>query len=130
MGQIERTPALAAEFEGILHDGHHAEPKQVDFDDAQVFAVILIPLRHHAPRHGSVLQRDKGAEGVLANDHPAGVLAEVTRQPVNRLIQLHKCAHARMFPGQTGLLDLRLQIERVRKIPMSEQMGKSIQDTR
>ena len=83
MGQIERTPAFAAQFKRVLHDGHHAQAEQIDFHDAEIFTVVLVPLRHHASRHGGILQRHKRAQFILTNDHAAGVLTEMAGQPID-----------------------------------------------
>ena len=128
--EIERPPAFAAKLEGILHHRHHAEAEQIDFHDAEIFAIVLVPLRDDPAGHGGILQRHEGAQFVLANNHPAGMLAEMARQSVNRLIQPNEGRHARMRFRQTGLLDLRLQIERVRKIAVREKMRETIENVR
>ena len=61
----------------------------------------------------------------LADDHPAGVLPEVARQAINRLIEPNERRHAGMRLGQTRLLNLRLEIERVREIAMGERDARS-----
>ena len=79
MREVERPPALATQFQCILHHRHHAEPEQIHFDDAEIFTIVLVPLRDDAPRHGRVFERHERAEFVLADDHAAGVLAEMPR---------------------------------------------------
>ena len=85
--EIERPAAFATKFKRILHHRHHAEAEQIDFHDAEIFAIILVPLRDDPARHGRIFQRHKRAEFVLANNHPAGVLPEMPRQSVDRVIQ-------------------------------------------
>src|SRR5207237_7997265 len=58
------------------------------------------------------------------------MLAEMPRQSVDRLIQTDERRHSRMRFRQTGLLDLRLQIERVREIAVREQMREAIENAR
>ena len=70
--------------EGIFQRCHHAQAKQVHFDDAQVGAVFLVPLHHHAARHGRGFERDYGIKLSLADDHAAGMLAQMTRQILHR----------------------------------------------
>src|SRR6266568_3134523 len=130
VSKIERAPSLATQLKRILHHRHHPEPEQIDFHDAEIFAIVLIPLRDDAPRHRRVLQRHKRAQLVLTNNHPPGMLAKVSRQTINRLIQPNESRHARMFLRQTSLFDLRLEIERVRKIAVREQMREAIQNAR
>jgi hypothetical protein len=60
--------------------GHHAEAEEVDLDDAEVLAVVLVPLDDAAAGHGGGLQGHDGVEPALADDHAAGVLAEVAGQ--------------------------------------------------
>ena len=58
------------------------------------------------------------------------MLAEVPRQSINRAIQPDKCRHPRMVFGQTSLLDLRFELERVREIATRKKMGKTIDGAR
>ena len=127
--EIERTTTFATKFKRILHHRHHAESKQIDFYDPQVFAVIFVPLRDDAAGHRSIFQRHERTEFVLTNDHSAGVLTEMPRQAIDRWIQMNADMRG-CFLRQTGLLDLRLQIERVRKIAVREEMRKTIENTR
>ena len=105
--QIDRVPALSCQFHRVLQHGHHAQPKQIDFDDAHVLAIILVPLRHDTSRHGGVFQRDDGIEFAFANDHAAGMLAKMARQAVNLVVKREERRSARMLAGQPGLLHLR-----------------------
>ena len=68
------------EFDGVFKYGHHAEAEQIDFDDAHVGAIFFVPLHDDAAGHGGGLERDDGIELSLADDHAAGVLAEMARQ--------------------------------------------------
>ena len=74
---------------------HHAEAEQIDLDDAEIFAVVLVPLRDDAAGHRGIFQRHEGAELVLANDHAARVLAEMTRQALHQLVKLARRRGAR-----------------------------------
>ena len=71
---------IANEFDGIFEHGHHAEPEEIDFDDAHVGAIFFIPLHDDAAGHGSRLERNNGIKLSLADDHAARVLAEMARQ--------------------------------------------------
>ena len=70
---------IADEFDGIFEHGHHAQAEQIDFDDAHVGAIFFVPLHDDAAGHGGGLERDHGIELSLADDHAAGVLAEMAR---------------------------------------------------
>ena len=130
VGEIERPPAFAAKLEGILHHRHHAQAEQIDLHDPEIFAIVLVPLRDDPARHRGIFQRDERTEFVLANNHPARVLPEMARQSVNRLIQPDECRHPRMRLRQTGLLDLRREIESVRKIAVRKEMRKTVENVR
>ena len=89
---------LRDEFEGIFEDGHHAEAEEVDFDDAEVGAVFLVPLHDGAAGHGGALDRDDAIEHAGADDHAAGVLAEMAgkvcmREQSSRYLAMRGMAH-------------------------------------
>ena len=71
----------------LLEDGHHAQPEQVDFNDAEVGAVVLVPLHDHAAGHRGGLERHDLVEAPRGDDHAARVLAEVARQPRDLLAE-------------------------------------------
>ena len=87
---------LADEFEAVFDDGHHAEAEQIDFDDAEVGAVFLVPLHDDAAGHGGGLEGNDAVELALADDHAAGVLAEVARHV------LHGHAELEIFGACAG----------------------------
>src|SRR4051812_20253496 len=127
-GEFNRMTALACERERVLDDGHHAEPEQIDFDDAEVFAIFLVPLRDDAAGHGSVFERDDRIKLALADNHAAGMLAQMTRQPINRAIELDERKGPRMVQWQAGLPHLGREFERVRKIALSKEIRETIQN--
>jgi hypothetical protein len=71
---------LGNQFEAIFDHRHHAQAEQVHLDDAHIGAVFLVPLHHHAAGHAGRFERDHGIELPLADDHAAGMLAQVARQ--------------------------------------------------
>src|ERR1700732_3010215 len=72
--------ALAYQRDRLLQHGHHPEPQQIDLDDPEVGAVLLVPLNDPAPRHRGGLQRHYFIERSRADHHPAAMLAEMARQ--------------------------------------------------
>ena len=72
---IDRVFALSAQSDGVLHRCHHAETKKIHLNDAEVLAIVFIPLCDNPTRHGGVLERNYRAERVLTDDHASGVLA-------------------------------------------------------
>ena len=73
------APVIAHQFEAVFEHGHHAEPEQIDFDEAKVGAVFFVPLDDDAAGHGRGFERHHAVEPPLADHHAAGVLAEVAR---------------------------------------------------
>ncbi len=94
---------IANQFERILQRRHHAETQQIDFDDAHVGAVFLIPLHHHAVRHGCGLQRDDGVETPFTDDHATRVLPQMPRQILRGETQFEILANPRMLEIKSGI---------------------------
>ena len=98
MGQIHFFAIMIAnQLDGIFQHRHHAQAEQIDFDDAQIGAIFLVPLHHHAAGHGRGFERHHGIELPLADHHAAGMLAQMTRQILHRFAQLEIFAQARML---------------------------------
>src|ERR1035437_7229005 len=108
VGRKLREIDFGAQLEALFEHRHHAETKQVDFDDAEIGAILFIPLDDDAPGHAGGLQRHHGIECALADDHAAGVLAEVTRQVLRHAVELAKLAHARVVEVEAGFAELAL----------------------
>ena len=105
LSEIDGAAALFANAEGIFHGREHAQPEEVDFDNTEVFAVVLVPLQDGAPGHGGGLERDDLIEPVVTKDHAAGMLSEVTGGVENVVIELQECVEAGMVGGNSGALD-------------------------
>ena len=98
VGEVDGVAVvLGDEGEAIFEDGHHAEAEEVDFDDAEVGAVFLIPLDDGAAGHGGALEGDDVVELALADDHAAGVLAEVAREILEADAELEVFGDARVL---------------------------------
>ncbi len=94
---------VADEFDGIFEHGHHAEAEQIDFDDAHVGAIFFVPLHDDAAGHGGGFERDDGIELSLADDHAAGVLAEMARHVLHGDAEFVIFAQARMVEVESGI---------------------------
>ena len=80
VGQIDLDAlVLPDERDRLLERGEHAEAEEVDLDEAQVGAVVLVPLDDVAARHGGGLERHHLVEPAGRDHHAARVLAEVAR---------------------------------------------------
>ena len=73
---------------------------------AHVVAVFLVPLHHGAADHGGAFQGDDPVELALADDHAAGVLAEMPRQFLHALTELQVFGDAAMAKVEAGVLKL------------------------
>ena len=79
------------------------EAQEVDLDDAEVGAVVLVPLDDHAAGHRGGLQGHHVVEGALGDDHAARVLAEVARQVLDLAEEAREELHAAVVPVEARL---------------------------
>ena len=106
----------------LFEHRHHAEPQQIDFDDAQIGAIFFVPLDHDAARHGGGLERHDRIELALADHHAAGVLAQMARQVLHGDIQLEEFANAAVARIETGFVELALGgVARILPLPSARQ---------
>ena len=88
------------QVEAVVQGRQHAQAEQVELDQAGVGAVVLVPLQHAAAGHPGPLHRADVAHRPVADDHPAGVDAQVPRQPLQLPGQRgHVIGHARVVAG-------------------------------
>ena len=97
-GEIDGMAARAGQFHRVLQDGHHAQAEQIDFDDTEIFAVILVPLSDDAAGHRGVFQRNHRAEAALRNNHAAGKVKRRWRGNPCNARQTETNAAARTWP--------------------------------
>ena len=95
---------LGHERDAIFEHGHHAEAEQIDFDDAHIGAVFFVPLDDDAAGHAGGFEGHDGIELVLADDHAAGVLAEVARQVLREFVELEEFAHLGRIEVEAGIV--------------------------
>ncbi len=98
--------ACADELERVPQRCHHPQPQQVHLDDAQVGAVFLVPLHHHAAGHGGGLERHHRVQLAFGDHHAAGVLAQVARQVLHGQEKVKELSYARMAELETGFAEL------------------------
>ncbi len=72
----------------VLDGREHAEPEEIDLQEAGVAAAVLVPLADLASCHRGGLYRHEVDQRPGRDDHAAGMLADVTRQPCDLLRQL------------------------------------------
>ncbi len=80
-------------------------PSKIDLDDAEIGAVVLVPLDNHPARHARRLERHDLVEMVGRDDHAARVLAQVARQVDHRGRDLGQQLRAAIGRGEAGLGD-------------------------
>ena len=72
--------ALGEGGEGQAQGGEHPQAKEVELDQADLGAVVLVPLEHTASGHGAQAYGADLDDGPVAQDHPAGVDPQVAGQ--------------------------------------------------
>ena len=105
LGDVDWFAALFAKADGVFHGGEHAEAEEVDFDDAEVFAVVFVPLHDGAVGHGGGLDGDDVVESVVADDDAAGVLAEVAGEAEELVEEVGEGFEAGVAFGDAGFGD-------------------------
>src|SRR5580704_4463717 len=119
---------LPNHFERIFEHGHHPEPEQIDFDNAHVGAIFLVPLHDDAPGHGRRLKRYNRIQLALANDHSSGVLPEMPRQILKHPAEGEKLADLRVLEIEAGVAKLPFQrVAGVFVFPGSHEARQTIQ---
>ena len=110
LGEIERTAARPDGGGRFLQHRHHAQAQQVHLDNAEIRAILLVPLHHHAARHAGILERHDGIQVALANHHAAGMLPEMARQALDVEAEPQPVLDARVAAVEAGFLRLVEQV--------------------
>ena len=125
--QIYWASALGGQGDGVLQHGHHAQAQEIDLDDAQSLAVVLVPLSNDTTGHGGVFEWNDPGQFALAQDHPAGVLTQVPGQAAHAAAKSGEGGGPRVLGGQACLAHLLLEFEGVREITTGLQARKTVQ---
>ena len=111
VGQVDVHPLVAADHRHHFLQGvEHAEPQQVDLDDPQIGAVVLVPLDHRAPLHGRRLQGHHLVQAAGGHDHAAGMLPQVPGQVLDALPQLREEHYPPLLGVEAGGTQLLAQV--------------------
>ena len=95
-GQVDRLAAQPGDaVDRIFDRREHAEPEQVDLQEAGIAAAVLVPLADLAAGHRGGLHGHEVDQRPGRDDHAAGVLADVARQPGDLARQLAERVPAR-----------------------------------
>ena len=93
--EVDRLAARACdEVDAPLDGAQHAQAEQVDLEEAGVGARVLVPLADLAALHGGGHERHELGQRAGRDDHPAGVLREVARQPGDLAAEVRERAEA------------------------------------
>ena len=107
------------DFDALMRANHrdrlfqrrqHPEAEQIDLDDAEVGAVVLVPLNHDAAGHRGRFERHDLVERLRGNHHAAAMLAEMARQTLNLAHQLDQHHDARRLGIDAAALEQRHQV--------------------
>ncbi len=74
--------------DGEVQSVEHAEPEEIELDDSDGGAVVLVPLEHGAPLHPPPLQWHHLPQRAVGDDHPPGVDPEMAGEPVEAVAHL------------------------------------------
>ncbi len=78
VGQVDgQAVGGGHEVDGPVQGGEHPEAEQIELHQPGRRAVVLVPLEHGAVLHPGPLHRAHLDDGSVAQDHPAGVDAEM-----------------------------------------------------
>ena len=84
MGEIDLHSLVGVDHgDRLLEGSHHPESEEVDLDQPEVGAVVLVPLDHCPVLHCRRLQRHHLVKPALGYDHAARMLAEVAGKVVD-----------------------------------------------
>src|SRR5258708_3239521 len=110
LGQMSQiyflTIVIADQLDAVLENGHLSQTEQVNFDEAKISTVILVPLDDHSSRHRRWFERDDGIELSLANNHASRMLAQMTRQVLHSFAEIEINSDLRMTKVKTTVAEL------------------------
>src|SRR5262249_51069172 len=78
--QVGQVKLGVDHVEGVVQGGEHAQAEQVELDQPGGGAVVPVPLQHAAALHAGPFDGADLDDGSVADDHAAGVDAEVAGQ--------------------------------------------------
>ncbi len=77
-GEVELVAVvLGDQVDGVVQGREHPQPEQIELDEVDRRAVVLVPLQHRAALHARPLHRADLDHRAVADDHPPGVDPEV-----------------------------------------------------
>src|SRR5215216_804712 len=102
--EINRRLAVGGDQAQCLFDEREHPPREeIDLDEPGIITGILVPLTEIASLHGGGLRRHQIDEGSGGDDHPAGVLADMSWKPGELPRQLYQIAPGRRLQARRVL---------------------------
>ena len=90
LGQVDLDPVGGTDqVDGVVQGREHPQAEQVELDQPDGGAVVLVPLQDAAVLHGRPLDRADLDHRPVADHHAAGVDPEVAREALDLSCQLH-----------------------------------------
>ncbi len=98
MRQIDLDALVRADHRDCLFQrGQHPESEQINLDDTEIGAVVLVPLNNHAAGHRGRLERNDFIQRLRGDHHAAAMLSEMARDALNPAHQLDQHPDSRSF---------------------------------
>ena len=102
MGRI--GPICGYQVKALANSREHAERQTVNLENAKSVEIVFVPLDDGAAGHGGAFEGDDVIELALADDHAAGVLAEVAREVLEADAELEVFGDARVLQVKASIL--------------------------
>ena len=114
------------QLERFAHGRQHPECKNVHFEQAERFEIILVPLNHGTFRHRGVLDRDELADR-LFRDHES---ADVLRQVTGEVDELSDAPAKKLNHGAIDMqaVSRKAGLKRLEVVPVGLRLRQSIDD--
>src|SRR5215212_1022004 len=104
--EIDRRFAVGGDqAQRLFDEREHPQREEIDLDEPGIITGIFIPLTQVASLHGGGLHRYQIDEGSGGDDHPAGMLADVSWKPGELPGQLYQIAPGRRLQTRRVLRD-------------------------
>ena len=110
VGKVDLS-ALVAFDQGdrLLESGQHTEAQEIDLDDAEIRAVLLVPLHDAPPRHAGGFDGHDFVQAPSGDHDAAAVLPQVPGQSLDRVHEFDQADDAGCGGIDPGLADSRHQ---------------------
>ena len=116
---------LPDKTDAVFKNRHHSQSEQIDFNDAQIRAIVLVPLHDSTAWHRRLFEWNDGVQLTLANDQASRMLAKMTGQILNANTNIEELANAWMRKIESVIA--KLVFERIRSVAVFPGSNQSCQ---